>query len=186
LSTELDAVNLLLVAKNIVPIIDLDSGHPDVQAARVMLERHSRGVQSQKWWFNVESVDTVTLTEEGWARVPGNVIGLDSAGTLVIMDGKLYDTAERTNIFTEAIEDIKYIYMRDWVNLPQNAFDYIVALAKEEFIRPLRDQLLTRQAERDIVRFLGLLQQQDARMKDTNVQTGNPLFTKWQQKMIQR
>jgi hypothetical protein len=186
MSTELDAVNLLLVAKNIVPIIDLESGHPDVQAARQLLARHSRSVQSQKWWFNVEPVETVALDINGHAKVPGNVIGIDSAGSLIVMDGKLYDTDERTNVFTEAPEDIYYIYLRTWTNLPQTAFDYIVAMAKEEFIRPLRDQLLTNGARADIQDCYNKLKAVDFRMKDVGKASANPLFVKWQQKMIQR
>ncbi len=181
-----EAINILLVAREVTPITDTDSGHPDVQAARAILTRHKRSVCSRKWWFNTERDVTLRPNYASNIPVPSGVIGLDEDSNYIIMDGKLYDPTERTNIFTEDVTGLTLIYNRDWTDLPIQAFDAICALAKEEFIRPLESRVLTPGSENDINRALATLQITDLRYKDVGKQAANPLMTRWQQRMVTR
>lgn len=185
MATELEAINILLVAKGVTPIIDADSGHPDVQAAKSILTRHKRSVQSKKLWFNTELDVDITPDVYGYCKVPPGVISLDEDDNYIIMQGKLYSMTDRTNVLSDTVEGLTLIYNRDWEDLPIQAFDYIVALAKEEFVRPLESNIISGQAEKDITRFKTLLDIADFRFKDVGI-NANPLFLKWQQKMITR
>lgn len=186
MATELEAINILLVAKGVTPVVDADSGHPDVQAAKSMLQRMKRSAQTKKLWFNTELDVDITPDTYGYCKVPPGVISLDEDDDYIIMQGKLYSMEDRTNVLTETVEGLTLIYNRDWADLPIQAFDYICALAKEEFVRPLESSIISGQAEKDITRFKALLDIADMRFKDTGKQGQNALMVKWQQKMITR
>lgn len=186
MATELEAINILLVARNVTPVTDPDSGHPDVQSAKALLKQHKRAVNSEERWYNTEKDVDISPDVSGFLNVPSRVIALDEDSNYVIMNGKLYDPDTRTNVFTEAAEGLTYIIDRDWENLPIQAFDYIVAMAKEEFVRHLESQVLSTQAEKDINRKKAIFDITDYRYKDVGKENQNPLFIKWRQKMIQR
>ncbi len=181
-----EAINILLVARGVTPIIDENSGHPDVQAARTILTRHKRGVCSLKWYFNTESGVTLSPNSSNEIRVPAGVVALDQDSNYVIIDGRLYSMTDRTSVLTEDVDDLVLIYNRDWTDLPVQAFDYICALAKEEFIRPLESSLMTKSAEQDIQRAFAVLQVTDYRFKDVSKESANPLVLKWREKMLTR
>jgi len=182
---ELSAINILLVARGITPILVINSGHPDVQAARLLLDVHKSAVNSVKRWYNTE-VATLTPTVDGYIMLPAYVESLDNDQGNLIMDGKLYNVEERTNIYTDPVEDIVLIFNREIDTMPSQAFSYIVALAKEEFIRPLESSILSGQAGKDINSAKALLDIAEYRYNDTGKQSGNPLMLKWRSKMLVR
>lgn len=182
----LEAINILLVARGVTPIIDVDSGHPDVQAARTILARHKRGVCSVKWFFNTESGVTLSPNSSNEIRVPAGVISLDNDSNYVIIDGKLYSMTDRTSVLTTAVTDLVLIYNRDWTDLPIQAFDYICALAKEEFVRNLESSIVTNAAKEDVQRAFAIMQVTDYRFKDPSKESANPLMLKWREKMLTR
>lgn len=182
---KLDAINRLLIAKGVAPTTDEDSGHPDVAKARTLLEAHKKNVQSRKLWYNTET-DTLSPDSYGKISVPTYVIALDDEGGNIIVDGKLYNIEDRTNVFTDDVEDVVMIFNRPWDYIPEQAWEYIVALAKEEFIRSLRDELISTLANNDITRAKALLDITDYRFKDPAKETGNPLMQKWRTKMLVR
>jgi hypothetical protein len=186
MATELEAINILLVARNLTPVTSTTSGHPDVQSAKALLTQHKRAVNSMPHWYNTEKDVDISPDPSGYLNVPPRTIALDNDSNYVIMAGKLYDPDTRTNVFTEAAEELTLIINRDWENLPIQAYDFIVALAKEEFIRHLESQVLTGQAEKDINRKKAIFDITDLRYKDVGKENQNPLFIKWRQKMIQR
>jgi len=184
-TTLLDAINRLLVARGVAPVSDEDSSHPDVTAAKTLLEAHKRNISGEKWWFNTETA-TLSPDADGFIKVPTRVESLDNEDNNMIINGKLYSLENRTSVYTEDVEDIILIYNRDWDELPVQAFEFIVASAKEEFIRPLESQILTTRAENDITKAKALLDIADFRYKDVGEETGNPLMQKWRTKMLVR
>jgi hypothetical protein len=185
MATLLNGVNSLLFARGLAPVNSVVSGHPLHGMAVGILESHKDEVQSARWWYNVLkdyqlSIDPVTSK----VPVPSDVIDIDDANYLV-EDGYLYDIANTTFIFTSAPTTTTLVYNKAWEVIPKQAFQYIVALAKEEFIRPLSDPLKTTQAEKDISRAWTVLRAVDFRHKDISVQS-NPLFAKWKAKMVVR
>lgn len=186
MATELEAINILLIAKTVTPVTDPDSGHPDVQSAKALLKQHKRRVNSTKNWYNTEADVDISPDVNGFLNVPPRVIALDEDSNYVIMNGKLYDPTTRTNVFTEAAEGLTYIIDREWENLPIQAFDFIVAMAKEEFIRPLESQVLSADAKNDVKTMKAIFDITDYRYKDVAKENQNPLMLKWRQKMISR
>ena len=186
MATLLEAINILLVAKSVTPITEVEAGHPDVSAATAILNRTKRTVNSIKWYYNTELDIDVPIDVNGNCNLPSTVISLDNDQNYIIMQGKLYDVTTRTNVFTEGVEELTFIHNRDWPDMPIQAFDYVCALAKEEFIRSLESSIMSGQAEKDITRCKAVLDITDFRFKDVSKPAANPLMLKWQQKMIVR
>lgn len=184
MATEQDAVNALLIARGLTPVSSLDSGHPYVVAARNILARRSEEVQAKSWWFNTDTGVQLTRTPETWIRVPAGVIRVDNTD-LVILDGLFYDPATQSITFDEDPDEMTLIYQRGWTDLSATPFNYIVALAKEEFIRPLESTVLSGQAEKDIARAYANMQIAQLENQDPQ-ELSNPLLAKWRTKMIQR
>lgn len=185
MATLLDGINTLLMARGLSPVSQIVSGHPAHASATHLLECHKENVCAHRWWFNTETEYQLSIDETtSKVPVPSTVIDLDDCD-YTIMDGYLYDPEEGTNIFTDAPDEVTLIYNRDWAELPTMAFNYIEAMAKEEFIRHMNDQLKTTQAEKDISRTLGHLQATDFRHKDVSTST-MPLMAKWKAKMLIR
>lgn len=184
MATEQDAVNTLLIARGVVPVVDLDIGHPDVVAARNILSRRSQEVQEKDWWFNTENNVQLTRTPENLVRIPAGVLRLDNTAH-IILGNLLYDIVNRTTVFEEDPDEMTLIYERTWTDLSPTPYNYIVNLAKEEFIRPLESALLTEKADDDINRSFSLMQISE--LQNTDPATSiNPLVQKWQSKMLQR
>lgn len=184
MATETNAVNTLLIARGLVPVNTLDSGHPDVVAARNILARRSEEVQAIDWWFNTEYEVQLVRTPETWVRIPAGVLAIDDTEH-TILNGLLYDITNRTVTFEEDPDPLTLIYERAWELLSPVPYNYIVALSKEEFIRPLESNLLSGQAEKDVTKSFASMQMAQLAHTDPSTLT-NPLMQKWQTKMIQR
>jgi hypothetical protein len=185
MSTLLEAVNVLLIARELVPVNTLDSGHPKAVSAQNILERKRKLVQAKKWWFNVEEGVQLFPDEDGFVNVPAGVMRLEDTD-YTLMGGKLYKLDERTTVFTENPDEVSLVYNRDWEDMPEIPYNYIVSLAKEEFVRPMGDQLITRGAEKDIKDAFALMQIQQLEYDDVVKDTGNALVRKWREKMLTR
>jgi hypothetical protein len=191
MATELDAVNIMLIARGLTPVNTLTTGHPDVAAARNILDRRNEEVQSKKWWFNTENEVQLTLDANDKIAVPAGVIRIDDAfestgeNKLQILGSFLYDPVDRTLQFDDDPQPMTLIYLRDWEDLEAVPFNYIVALAKEEFVRPLESQLISSQAEKDIQRCFAKMQVADIEHKDPGT-SSNQLVAKWLSKMLVR
>lgn len=185
MATLLDGINTLLMARGLAPVNQVVSGHPAHAIATRLLERHKENICAHRWWFNTETEYQLAIdTSTGKVPVPTTVIDLDDCD-YIIMGGCLYDPEEGTNIFIEAPDEVTLIFNRDWEELPTLAFNYIEAMAKEEFIRHMNDQLKTTQAEKDASRTFSHLQAADLRHKDISTTT-MPLMAKWKAKMLVR
>ena len=179
-----DAVNSMLIARGLAPVVDINSGHPLVVAARNILERNSKTVQDNRWWYNTEPEVQLSRNMAGQVPLPSNVLNIDETD-LVILGGMLYDLEERTNVFTEDPDPLTLIVERDWDDLPLTVYNYIIALSIEEFIRPLESQLKTQQSEKAINRTFALMQKADMNHKDVGTSL-NPLMQRWRSKMVIR
>lgn len=185
MATETDAVNRLLIARGVTPVTDISSGHPDVVAARQILAAWKRAVSADKWWFNTEE-QTLSPDENDNILIPSGCESIDNDQGNKILNGKLYNIEDRSVLYDDDVEDLILIYNRDWEDLPVQAWDYIVALAKEEFIRPLESALLSKGSEQDVQKARVVLDIANYRYNDTAKQTGNPLMQAWQAKMLTR
>tara|TARA_X000001382_G_scaffold33047_1_gene21677 strand:- start:10709 stop:11326 length:618 start_codon:yes stop_codon:yes gene_type:complete len=135
-STELPAINQILMACGQAPVTTLDETNPDVAIAYQTLLEISREVQSEGWTFNKEphyemTPDTVT----NHIVIPNNVLQIDLSSSnasnkeVVRRGGKLYDKYNHTYEWTDGPIDCDIVWLFDWVDLPRPIQDYITARA---------------------------------------------------------
>lgn len=142
-STELDAVNSILMSVGESPVNTLTVQSPEVILAQKTLRQVCREVLSEGWKFNTETEYPVTLDSNNHCIVPNNVLQIDlnhfkhlndfdvvkksDSGTM-----KLYDLYEHRYNFENTSESKLYcdiIWMIDFEDIPQVFKDYIAARA---------------------------------------------------------
>lgn len=139
LTTEIEAINEMLNAIGEGQVSSLDTGNADVQQCVRLLRDHSRKVQTKGWWFNREENYIITPDEDGYLRLPSNVLKVDTTGNdrylqpLIQRGLRLYDPINHTLVFTKAVE-VDLVVGLEWNDLPQSARNYITACAGLEFV----------------------------------------------------
>jgi len=170
--SELDAVNVLLVAIGDVPVNDLEITNADVSAARVVLETARAEVLSVGWWFNYEKDFPLSPADNGTVPIPPNTLELDSTNTsdkYVQRDGKLYDAINRTFQIDEIV-NVDIVFDVEWEELPWTAYQLIVAQASVDFVGGMDGDKLTIQRLSDKALKLGnMLKKSHIRNMDTNI-----------------
>ena len=142
-STELDAVNSILMSVGESPVNTLDVQSPEVAIAQKTLRQVCREVQAEGWVFNTETEYPITLDSSNHCIVPNNVLEIDlnhfKHGDHYIVvrknDGgisKLYDLTEHKFEFENVNEDKLYcdiVWMIAFDDIPQVIKDYITIRA---------------------------------------------------------
>jgi len=135
--TELEAVNMLLRSIGSGAVAALTVGHPDIANAIACLNRVSRKVQKTGWWFNMDwnvvlqpnPVDNLILLDDSYSTLQC------VNAMLVKRSGKLYDTYNKTFLFTNDVQVISAVRILEWDDLPESAQDAILYQAAVEFVR---------------------------------------------------
>ena len=142
-STELDAVNSILMSVGESPVNTLTVQSPEVAIAQATLRQVCREVQAEGWKFNTETEYPITLDTNDQCIVPNNVLQIDINHFKHLNDydvirkddngvTKLYDLIKHQFEFENTSEDKLYcdiIWMRDFENIPQVFKDYITLRA---------------------------------------------------------
>ena len=134
-TTELPAINQILMACGQAPVTTLDETNPDVAIAYQTLLEVSREVQSEGWTFNKEEHVAVTPNDDNEIPILSNYLQIDltqaDAGDkkAVVRNGKLYDKEHHTDKWTDGAVDCDIVWLFDWVDLPRPIQDYITARA---------------------------------------------------------
>lgn len=178
--TELDGVNLCLMAIGGAPVNALDTpGNKDASIARLTLNNISREVQSKGWYFNRE-YGYPLMADAGTNKImlPANCISIASADEkfrVVERGASLYDLDNRTDVFPQGTTvKVDITFMFDFETLPQVARNYIGFSAAQTFqsnfvgARDL-NELIDGQTNR----AYALLVAADTRSKRPNVLTSN-------------
>lgn len=139
LTTELEAVNLMLRAIGESPVHTLeDPTHSDAASALTILRHWNMMIQSEGWRFN--SRNNVLLTRDGsnYIAAPANTLHLSAAGVtaaeaIAFRNGKVF------NIEDDSFEWEKDLYVNlillfDFADIPQIARQAITQAAGLEFI----------------------------------------------------
>jgi len=178
--TELDGVNLCLMAIGGAPVNALDTpGNKDASIARLTLNNTSREVQSKGWFFNHEySYPLAADATTGKIALPSNCIALATADEkyrVVERAGYLYDLDNRTNVFplgTTVNVDITFMF--NFEDLPQVARTYIGLAAAQTFqSNTVGATDLNALIDGQVTRAYALLVSADTRSKRPNVLTSN-------------
>jgi len=136
-STELDAVNSILMSIGESPVNTLDTQSPEVVIALSTLRQVCREIQSEGWSYNTEYEYPFTLNSQQEVIIPVAVLQLDvnryrhqDTYDVVRREGKLYDRYSHSFKFP-GIEilycDVVWFY--EFADIPQAFRDYITARA---------------------------------------------------------
>lgn len=135
LTSELEAINAMLDAAGESPVDSLDSsGLADVAAAKSLLSRESRLVQSLGWTFNTEYEYPLTPDVDGLITLPKNTLRVDAQNRFTDVDVvqrglRLYDRKNHTYAFTNSELKGNITFLLAWDELPQSARHYIMVKA---------------------------------------------------------
>ena len=140
-STELDAVNSILMSVGESPVNTLTVQSPEVAIAQKTLRQVCREVQAEGWSYNTENEYPIDLDTNNQCIIPNNVIQLDLN---IYQHGKDYDIVRRSDNGVMKIYDKKnhtftfencsklyfdIVWMLDFEDLPQAFKDYITCRA---------------------------------------------------------
>ena len=142
-STELDAVNSILMSVGESPVNTLTVQSPEVAIAQKTLQQVCREVFSEGWIFNTETEYPITLDTNNHCIIPNNVLQIDLNQFKHLNDfhvtrrkdsgvWKLYDQFEHRFNFENTSEGKLYcdvIWMLDFEDIPQVFRDYITTRA---------------------------------------------------------
>ena len=142
-STELDAVNSILMSVGESPVNTLTVQSPEVAIAQKTLQQVCREVQAEGWVFNTEHEYPITLDSSNHCVIPQNVLEIDLSharhgdhfNVIRKKDNgitKLYDKIEHRFNFESVNESKLYcdiVWMIDFEDLPQVFKDYITVRA---------------------------------------------------------
>lgn len=133
MSSTLDAINTLLNSIGEAPVTSADSQHPDVIAAKVILIKTSREIQSFGWWFNREFFTLVPNTSKE-LTLPGKTLSVDPSNRYldyVQRGNRLYDLKNNSYKFNDSIR-VEILIELDYDQLPFHAQNYIQYTAAGE------------------------------------------------------
>ena len=140
-STELDAVNSILMSVGETPVNTLTVQSPEVAIAQKTLRQVCREIQAEGWSYNTENQYPIDLDTNNQCIIPNNVLQLDLN---IFEHGKDYDIVRRSDNGIMKVYDKKnhtftfencsklyfdIIWMLDFEDLPQAFKDYITTRA---------------------------------------------------------
>ena len=142
-STELDAVNSILMSVGESPVNTLTVQSPEVAIAQKTLRQVCREVQAEGWMFNAENEYPITLNSDNHCLIPPDVLQIDINHFKHFNDfdvvrrnddgtEKLYDLIKHRFNFDNTSENKLYvdiIWMRSFEETPQVFRDYITIRA---------------------------------------------------------
>lgn len=140
LTTELEAVNIMLRGINEAPVTTLSgwAASSDIQKAIEILRETSKAFQTRGWSFNTDL--KVTLTPDpgtGKIAYPTGAIRVEISGTYPAMPvfraGFLYDTVAHTDVFTRTFVADKVVKALDYEDMPEAARYCIAINASRRF-----------------------------------------------------
>jgi hypothetical protein len=131
-TTELEAVNTMLVSIGESPVNRLNSGLDDANTALTILRTTSRQLQLKGWHFNTEEVD-LTPDKDGCLMLPANTLKVNTNYEHIVQRGrKLYNRRENTYKFTESYK-VEIVVALEFEELIEAARHYITISAARRF-----------------------------------------------------
>ena len=183
-STELDAVNSILMSVGETPVNTLDVQSPEVAIAQSTLRQVCREVQSEGWGYNTEYEFGFVLNNDKEIVVPPTALRIDinrykhgDDYDVVRRDGKLYDRYSHGYKFTgldTLFVDVVWFF--EFEDIPQAFRDYITAKASRIASgRMVSDETSIKilQADESLLRALAV--EFDTSQADYNVFNGSDL-----------
>ena len=174
--TKLEAVNRLLAATGETPVQTLEQAYIQKELAESTLDRVSRDIQSEGWWFNEDEDVVATKDVNDQVVLPSDTLKVfcrQDNGNLVQRGLSIYDRENRTFVITDEVK-IDLIIQLDWDTLPHSAREHITAVAAFEFYKDFYGAESRNDAlERSIVTSRTNLQKDNMEARDTNMFSGS-------------
>lgn len=179
LTTELDAINLVLDAQGIEAVDTIDLSDGDVGRAARALNTADLEVQQRGWSFNRD--ETLTLSPDGDGNIvlPDGTLQVAQAywnggiKTLVEREGKLYDNDNQTFTFT-ADQQVDITIRLPFTDIPQVARTYIAKLAAHRVQgKGVSQSSVTQITQQELMQALAALEQAEDEAKPKNQVSGN-------------
>ena len=173
MQTELSAINSLLVAIGDSPQNTINFNNPDVQIAQSYLDIASIDFQSEGWWFNRETW-AMALDTTGKQAIPVNCLYVNSSNSNWVKRGSyLYDKENHTYDFSEQSIDssMQLIMQLPYEEMPGICFNYIVNMAKIQFLVEMESELEKAKAASNIA------QKQYIQIKRLHLRFSDPVAT---------
>ena len=141
-STELDAVNSILMSVGETPVNTLTVQSPEVAIAQKTLRQVCREVQAEGWSYNTENQYPIDLDTNNQCIIPNNVLQLDLN---IFEHGKDYDIVRRSDNGVMKVYDKKnhtftfencsklffdMIWMIDFEDLPPVSYTHLTLPTK--------------------------------------------------------
>ena len=181
LTSELDAINIMLGTIGESPINSLDAaaGVVDAVTARSILSEVAVQVQEEGWHFNTD-YEFVLTPDAGTKEiyVPGNVIEIDTSPydanfDVAIRGVRLYDRTNKTYQFEKSLK-CDMVVLLEFSELPQAARHYVTVRAARVFQqRVVGSDTLGSFTEKDEARALVSMRRIESRTADYNILTSN-------------
>ena len=181
-STELDAVNSILMSVGESPVNTLNTQSPEVAIAQKTLQQVTREVLAEGWVFNTENEVKFTVDADDQVPLSDAVLQVDTnrfyhldTYNVIRKDGKLYDRYEHKNTFPdETTMYLDVVWMYAFEDIPQSFRDYITARAiRKAALRMVSDLEINKALEQDEVVARSAAIEYDTRQADYNVFNDN-------------
>jgi len=133
-SSELDAVNLVMFAKGLDQVTSIDLNDAEIAGAAFLLNAVDIEVQSKGWFFNKDYALELALDASSEIPLPEGVLGVSSSywnygcKTIAERGGKLWDLYNKTSVFSVPVT-VDITVRQAFTDLPQVARTYIATLA---------------------------------------------------------
>jgi hypothetical protein len=139
-STELDAVNSILMSVGESPVNTLTVQSPEVAIAQKTLRQVCREIQAEGWSYNTENEYPITLDTNNQCIIPNNVLQIDLN---IFQHGKDYDVVRRSDNGIMKVYDKKG-HTFTFTNCNKLYFDIIWMLNFEDLPQVFKDYITTR------------------------------------------
>ena len=171
ITTELEAINILLAAIGTSPVNNIDTANTDVVMAKNYIHNALKEIQTEKWYFNTEDNYQLIPDINNEIHLADNIINIDSIGrfgentNLIPRGKKLYDRLNHTYKIQNPIT-ANIILCLEFDELPETAIQYIIAKAARKYQEELLgDPSLRTWTKEDEATARGRLIDEDLRIR---------------------
>lgn len=171
ITTELDAINILLAAIGTSPVNNIDTVNTDAVMAKNYIHNALKEIQTEKWYFNTEDNYQLIPDINNEIHLADNIINIDSIGrfgentNLIPRGKKLYDRLNHTYKIPQPIT-ANIILCLEFDELPETAIQYIIAKAARKYQEELLgDPSLRTWTKEDEATARGRLIDEDLRIR---------------------
>lgn len=171
ITTELEAINILLAAIGTSPVNNIDTANTDAVMAKNYIHNALKEIQTEKWYFNTEDNYQLIPDINNEIHLADNIINIDSIGrfgentNLIPRGKKLYDRLNHTYKIQNPIT-ANIILCLEFDELPETAIQYVIAKAARKYQEELLgDPSLRTWTKEDEATARGRLIDEDLRIR---------------------